>query len=200
MFSFAFGKAPAAHAKPHMSSSSDLLPKHQEHYRMSEYLAGIVSRDGVVDWRDIHPEEFHPSVFPYLVLYEVVEDEDGEATDFIYRVMGDRLIEFAKVNMTGKPLSSFPYPHIRESVAYLARLAHESKRPVFSSTHSCFDNEQSLMTERSFYPILRNGTACIFGLITVTKPPVPFSDLHGDSAPKSEVERFRLLDGPHRWL
>ena len=201
MFYQAFMSAATTRAAPNLAPSSDLIPTHQEHYWLSEYLAGIAPEDGIVDWRSIRPEEFHPSIFPSLVLFEVVEGDDGEAVDFVYRVMGERLIEFARVNMTGKPLSMFPFPNIRASVMCLAQRAHETKRPVFSNTRSSFDYEKSLMTERSFYPVTRNGRPCVLALITVTKPPVPFADLFSAATlPQAEIEHFRVLETPHAWV
>lgn len=200
MYNQAFVQS-SVRAAPRLAPSADLIPTHQEHYWLSEYLAGIALEDGTVDWRAIRPEEFHPSIFPHLVLFDVVEDDDGNAVDFVYRVMGDRLIEFAKVNMTGKPLSKFPIPNIRDSVMNLAHRAHETQQPVFSNTRSSFDYEKSLMTERSFYPVTRNGRPCVLALITVTKPPIPFADLFSAATlPPAEIEHFRVLETPHAWV
>ncbi|MDW3208204.1 MAG: hypothetical protein R8L07_21935 [Alphaproteobacteria bacterium] len=201
MFIQTIVSAATARATPRLIPSSDLLPTHQEHYWLSEYLSGLPGDGDMPDWQDIRPENFHHSVFPSLVLFDVVESEDGTAADFVYRVMGEKLIEFSRVNMTGKPLSKFPFLNIRRSVTALARRAHESYRPVFSSTKARFDYERSLLTERSFYPIRRNGRICILALITVTKPPIPFATLFSTSTrPPSEIESFRVLEAPHAWV
>lgn len=185
---------------PQFHESEGLLPTHQEHYRLSEYLLQAAGADGMIDWRDVRPEEFHPSLFPSLVMYDVVLDEEGTPADFVYRIMGNRLIEFSKVNMTGKPLSTFPYPKIRDTVMEIAKQAHTSGRPIFCATYANVDGDKTLLTERSMYPIRRNGGPAILGLITVTKPPPPYSELFKEKfLEAAEDDYFRMLNAPNAW-
>ena len=180
------------------SEDTRLKPEHDGHFWMADFLKSKMI-DGLVDRTAIQPEDIQPALLPCLIVLDRQPADGPVGADFIYRLMGGKLVDYAGVNMTGKLLSNFPHPDIRASMEAYAHAVCDHKKPLFSVTHATFGRSDTVFTERSIYPTIKGETTGIIALITVNAPPAPYDSVKESPNYRHVREQYRLLDGAGEW-
>ena len=180
------------------SEDTRLKPEHDGHLWLADFLKSKMI-DGFVDRAAIQPEDILPALLPCLIVLDRLPADGGARADFVYRLMGGTLVDYAGVNMTGKLLSNFPHPDIRASMETYAHAVCDHIKPLFSVTHATFGLSDTVFTERSIYPTTKGDTTGIIALITVNAPPAPYDSVKESPNYRHVREHYRLLDGVGCW-
>ena len=116
-------------------------------------------------WRSIHPAEglpgrqhFDPVDVPSLLSNICLIDTPGPQDDFIYRLMGTKVVEFFGGDFTGKPFVG-PYIKATESQAYNDLCATRADRLLrWRRGQAQFvQNREYVIIERLYLPFASDG-------------------------------------------